>query len=136
MNTLLSNVIETFLTEHNKCFALWQEIEEKLRKEKEIEENLKTENEKKKSIFKSIVHAILFCARINLPLNDVTDQSGIFFSTLELISRYHPQLADHLKAAKSSPGSEFLFSSQFIDQLVTIFVFNFTATILTKIWPF
>jgi len=107
-------------SEHNKCFALWQEIEEKMNEEKSIEDKRKSEIEKKKSIFKAIFHAIFFCARNNLPLNDVTNQSGIFFGTLVLISQYHPILGEQIKTEKSSPGSEFLFSAQFLDQLVTI----------------
>ena len=104
-------------TEHNRCFTMWQEIEEKMIEEKAIEDH---RNEKKKSIFKAIFHAILFCVRNNLPLSDVKDHSGIFFGTLELISQYHPILAEQIKTEKSNPGSELLFSAQFLDQLVTI----------------
>ncbi len=55
------------------------------------------EKEKWRSILKVILDAILFCAKNNLALRGKTENigesgSGIFLSTIELISHYHTQL--------------------------------------------
>lgn len=88
----------------------WKDLEKRLRKEKtldaEIQINLQKEIEKWRNILKVVVDVILYCARNTLVLRGREDiirepGCGIFLSTLELLSHYHPQLAVHMAYVKS-----------------------------------
>jgi len=74
------------------------------------------EKEKRRSILKVILDAILFCAKNNLALRGKTENigesgSGIFLSTIELISHYHTQLAQHIEAVKGKKHNFLLVST-------------------------
>ncbi|XP_065675756.1 uncharacterized protein LOC136091964 [Hydra vulgaris] len=112
--------------EHRKCYAIWKEIEQNLKKgqtlENDLQRTINREANKCKDILKISVDAILFCANNNLGLrgsNDAIEEqkSGIFLSTPELISYYNPLLADHIATIKAAVLH---FSPQIQNEIITI----------------
>lgn len=68
-----------------------------------MQDSIQKEIEKWRNILKVVIDVVLFCARNNLPLRRTSkneaigdSSSGVFISTLEFISHYHPNLAVHM----------------------------------------
>ena len=115
--------------EHRQCYKLWKDMENKMKKGNTIDNGLQrainAEKEKWRNILKVVVETILFCAKNNLAFRGSTDiigdpRSGIFLSTLELISHYNPQFAEHIEAAKSKTNTVTYFFPKIQNELIEL----------------
>ncbi|GBN89158.1 hypothetical protein AVEN_214764-1 [Araneus ventricosus] len=106
--------------------------------EKGIEKCIQAETEKWWCVLKCIVDVILHCARNNLPLRGSSDaigdnNCGVFLSTLDLISRYNPQLFQHIENVKSKKHVPNYFSPKIQNEVIEIFVNKVHSEILNKV---
>jgi len=115
--------------EHRKYYIAWKDLEKPLREGKttdyDIQKALQNEKEKWRNILKVIVDVIMFCAKNNLSLRGNTDVIGetgcrIFLSTIELISHYNLQLAEHIATFKANKKSASYFSPQIQNELMSL----------------
>lgn len=115
--------------EHRKCYLAWKDLEKRLKEGKtiddDIEKEIKNETEKWRNILKVVVDVIMFCAKNNLSLRGSTHligepRCGIFLNTIELISHYNRQLAEHIATVKARNNSTSYFSPQIQNELLTL----------------
>lgn len=81
------------------CYMCWTEFEKRLKQgttlDSETLNNIQKEAQNLRNILRVIMDVILYCAKNNLALRGSTENigesdCGVFLSTLELISHYHP----------------------------------------------
>lgn len=129
---------------HRLCCIEWKDLQNHLRLGKTVDavsqENLQKEIEKWRSIVKVMMDVILFCAKNNLAIRGTAKKevigepgSGVFLSTLELISHYHPQLAAHMSYVKSKKQALSYFSPRIQNEVISLIGGKVKQEILNKI---
>ena len=91
----------------------------------DLQNAIRGETEKRRNILKIVVNAILFCVKNNIALRGTSNairesRLGTFLSTLELISNYHSQLAEHFASVKAKKVSTSYFSPQIQNEIISI----------------
>lgn len=116
-------------SEHRTCYMMWKDLEKRLKEgntiDDEFQKAITMEKEKWRNILKVVFDTIMFCAKNNLALRGSSDtigtpKSGIFLSTIELISHYHPQLAEHIATVKAAKNSTSYFSPTIQNELILL----------------
>lgn len=89
--------------DHRKYFVKWKTLEARLKKSQCIDKSLQNaiylEKERWRHILRSILNAIMFCAKNNLALRGSTSEigvkgSGVFLDIIELLSKYDKTLEE------------------------------------------
>lgn len=119
---------------HKDHCLQWKELEQRLKDgqtiDTDVQQAIQTEKNKWRSILKIVVDCILFCAKNNIALRGSCDSigergSGIFLSSIELISHYNQQLFDHIQNIKQTKetGRELkvtYFSSDIQNEIIEV----------------
>lgn len=112
--------------DHRKNYISWREMEKRLKKGKAIDDSLQnmilSEKEKWRYILTVIMDVVLFCAKNNLALRgDIEkfghEKSGVFLSTMELLSKYNPKIAAHVSSI--SKGSTSYLSPKIQNEVIS-----------------
>ncbi|XP_022177474.1 zinc finger MYM-type protein 1-like [Myzus persicae] len=127
---------------HLQCYIEWIELENRIKKGKTIDDDfqkvIKVEKQKWRDILKVVIDVILYCARNNLALRGKSgiigeNNCGIFLNTIELISHYHPLLAEHISTVKSKKGSISYFSPKIQNEVINLMGEKVRNEIISKI---
>ena len=90
---------------HRKCYVKWKQLEMGIKTgntiDSELQDAIAAEKDIWRGVLRVIVDVIMFCAKNNLPLRGAADKigapdSGIFLSTIDLVSHYNKPIADHI----------------------------------------
>lgn len=127
---------------HRQCYIEWKELENRIKKGKTIDDDfqklIKVEKQKRRDILKVVIDVILYCAKNNLALRGKSgiigeNNCGIFLNTIELISHYHPLLAEHISTMKSKKGSISYFSPKIQNKIINLMGEKVRNEIISKI---
>ena len=127
---------------HRKCYVEWKELEVRLRQnsslDADFQRSINAETEKWRNLLKVVVGVVLYCAKNNLPLRGSSDSiadhnCGVFLSTLELISHYHPQLKTHIEYVNSRKNATSYFSPLIQNEVIELLGNRVRSHILKKV---
>lgn len=116
---------------HKKCFCSWKTLEMSLNKggiNKELQIQISQEESHWKSVLYVIVDVIIHLAKQGSPLRgsdeslDFGDpRSGRFLNTIDLLSRYHLSLREHINRHKKGQISYFshIIQNEFLEIIAT-----------------
>lgn len=114
-------------SQHRENYMAWKSFEKSMKTGSTIDHDLQlaiqNEAAKWRNILKVVVDVIIYCAKNNLAFrgsDETSTEGGIFLSTLELVSHYHPQLAAHMAHVKENRYALSYFSPKIQNELIDL----------------
>ncbi|XP_065679043.1 uncharacterized protein LOC136093743 [Hydra vulgaris] len=129
---------------HRQCFTQWKELERNLFYNRgiidaELQQQIQRENQKWCDILKRLLHCIKYLAMQNLALRGHRESlqpnayTGNLLGLLKQVSNFDPVIKDHLKFAKSHPGSNTYLSPNIQNEFIHIIASTVRANLLKKV---